>query len=130
MHWCIVRFYIGGVWCHTEHTLREVVSEEYYRFLMTAIRYNQVHALVICGFGLGFFASAKLRNFFLLRASAWLFIIGTVLFCFSIYTAVLLDSKAITYITPVGGTTLMMAWLILAWAGRRAALLQQDDSRY
>jgi len=37
---------------HIEHTLREFVSEEQYRQLMTGIRYNQLNSIIICSIGL------------------------------------------------------------------------------
>jgi len=38
----------------------------------------------------------------------------------SIYAAVALDTIALTYITPIGGTILMVAWASLIWAGWKA----------
>ena len=37
---------------HIEHTLREFVTEEQYRQLMTGIRYNQLNSIIICSIGL------------------------------------------------------------------------------
>ena len=100
---------------YSEHGLRPKVSDEEYRMLMTAIRYNQVHALIISVLGLITLPSSFL-NIHLFRWSGFLFIVGTILFSFSIYTSVGLQIPRLQYLTPVGGITLMVSWLSLAYA--------------
>ena len=102
---------------YAEHGLREAVTEKHFRFLMTAIRYNQVHAVVIAAIGLALLNGGKLSNVPALKWSGLLFIIGTVMFSFSIYLSVSLDIPSLVNITPVGGITIMAAWLMLAVAG-------------
>ena len=98
---------------YAEHGLREVVTEEHFRFLMTAIRYNQVHAVVIIAIGLALLNGGKLSNVTALKWSGLLFIIGTVLFSFSIYLSVSINIPSLVNITPVGGITIIAAWLVL-----------------
>ena len=98
---------------YAEHGLREVVSEENFRFLMTAIRYNQVNAVVVSTIGIALLNGGKLASITTLRWSGVLFIAGTVLFSFSIYLSVLLDIPSLVNLTPVGGITIMGAWLLL-----------------
>jgi uncharacterized membrane protein YgdD (TMEM256/DUF423 family) len=100
-----------------EHGLRQGVTEEHFRFLMTAVRYNQIHASVISAIGLALLGSQKLSAILALRCSAVLFIIGTVLFSFSIYASVSLDIPGLVNVTPVGGLTIMTAWLLLVISG-------------
>ena len=102
---------------YAEHGLREVVTDEHFRFLMTAVRYNQVHAVVIAAIGLVLLNGGKLANIPALRWSGLLFIIGTVLFSFSIYLSVSLDMPGLVNITPIGGMTIMAAWLMLLVVG-------------
>lgn len=102
---------------YAEHGLREAVTEEDFRFLMTAIPYNQVHAVVIAAIGLALLNGGKLSNVTALKWSGLLFIIGTVMFSFSIYLSVSLDIPNLVNITPVGGMTIMAAWLVLMVAG-------------
>lgn len=102
---------------YAEHGLREVVTDEHFRFLMTAVRYNQVHAVVIAAIGLALLNSGKLSCIPALKWSGLLFIIGTMLFSFSIYLSVSLDIPSLVKITPVGGMTIMAAWLVLMVAG-------------
>ena len=100
-----------------EHGLRQGITEEHFRFLMTAVRYNQIHASVISAIGLALLASEKLSTILALRWSGVLFIIGTVLFSFSIYASVSLDIPGLVNVTPVGGVTIMAAWLLLLVSG-------------
>ena len=102
---------------YAEHGLRETISEENFRYLMTAIRYNQVHAVMICAIGLYFLADTKASNMLVTKISSLLFIVGTVLFSFSIYFSVTLDIPALLNITPIGGLSIMAAWLFLAITG-------------
>lgn len=50
--------------------------------------------------------------------AALLFVLGTLLFCGSIYALVLLGTKGIGFLTPLGGVCFMAAWLSLLLAGR------------
>lgn len=97
--------------------LREVVTAEHFRFLMTAIRYNQVHAVVITAIGLALLNGGKLSNVPALKWSGLLFIIGMALCSFSIYLSVSLDIPSFVNIIPVGGMTIMASWLVLMVAG-------------
>ena len=97
-----------------EHGLRENITSEHFRFLMTAVRYNQVHAVVIIAIGFFLHSQPTLIKGYLLKWVGSLFIIGTALFSFSIYSAILFDLSKLLNITPVGGVTIMISWLCLA----------------
>jgi len=111
----LLGFFSVAFGAYSEHGLRPKVSDEEFRMLMTAIRYNQVHALIISALGLITLPSSFL-NIHLFRRSGFLFIVGTILFSFSIYTSVGLQIPSLLYLTPVGGITLMVSWLSLAYA--------------
>ena len=111
----LLGFFSVAFGAYSEHGLRPKVSDEEFRMLMTAIRYNQVHALIISALGLIILPSSFL-NIHLFRRSGFLFIMGTILFSFSIYTSVGLQIPSLLYLTPVGGITLMVSWLSLAYA--------------
>ncbi|MDX1587384.1 MAG: DUF423 domain-containing protein [Oleiphilaceae bacterium] len=106
----------------SEHVLQARVDDEVFRWVMTAIRYNQVGALMVTVLGLALMALPGHRVQGLLALSGWLFVVGTVLFSFSIYIAALSGEHAFTYLSPFGGITLMAAWLVLIVAGFRAGL--------
>ena len=99
-----------------EHGLRSIVTDEQFRLLMTAARYNQTHAVITSAIGLALH-SARLANIPALKWSGLLFITGTVLFSFSIYLSVSFDIPYLMNITPVGGITIIAAWLLLLTAG-------------
>ncbi|QIT54901.1 DUF423 domain-containing protein [Aquisalimonas sp. 2447] len=103
-----------------EHLLQARVDDEVFRWVMTAIRYHQVGALIVSALGLALIALGRHRVQPLLRVAGWLFVAGTVLFSFSIYGAALTGVQALTYLTPLGGVTLMLAWAVLIGAGFRA----------
>ena len=100
-----------------EHGLRENITDEGFRFLMTAVRYNQVHAVVISSIGLVMLSGTQLAGISTLKWSGVLFIIGTVLFSFSIYLSVSLSIPTLVNVTPIGGMTIMGAWLLLLGSG-------------
>ena len=97
-----------------EHGLREGISEEHFRFAMTAVRYNQIHSVVIVALGLAVLSESPFTRIRYFTLSTNLFIIGTCLFSFSIYLGVSLDLPALFNITPLGGISIMAAWLLLA----------------
>ncbi len=105
---------------YSEHVLKEIVTEEHFRNLMTALRYNQVNSVVITSIGLVLLNGGKLSEITAFKWSGNLFITGTVLFSFSIYLSISLQIPALLYITPIGGMTIMLSWLVLLFAGVRA----------
>ena len=79
----------------------------------TAVAFQFVNAL-------GLFAVAwgreRLPASRLLRLSGWLLMIGTLLFCGSIYAAVKPSLAATGPAAPIGGSAVILAWLGVAWA--------------
>ena len=105
---------------YSEHVLKEIVSEEHFRNLMTALRYNQVNSVVITSIGLVLLNGGKLSEITAFKWSGNLFILSTVLFSFSIYLSISLQIPTLLYITPIGGMTIMLSWLVLLFGGVRA----------
>lgn len=75
--------------------------------IATAIRYNMVYAVLITVLAC---APAQKK----LHIPALIFAIGTSIFSFSIYIALISEIEQITYLTPIGGIILMLAWIFLA----------------
>ncbi len=111
---------------YAEHGLREAISEEHFRFLMTAVRYNQVHAVVITSIGLFIASGIQPIQSSLLHWSGKFFILGTSLFSFSIYLSVVLDMPKLVNVTPFGGSIIMVAWILLAICGYKSLPLNHD----
>lgn len=105
---------------YAEHGFRASVSDEVFRSVMTAVRYNQIHAVVVVAIGLALLQPAIAQTNSLLSRTAWLFVAGTILFSFSIYLSVICSMPELTRVTPFGGVVLMAAWLSLAWVGIRS----------
>lgn len=99
-----------------EHVLRPGLDEETWRWMLTAIRYHQIGALGALAIGLVSLLDLEPRRLARLRAAGWLFVAGTLLFSFSIYAAAMTGLEGLTYVTPFGGVTLMIAWLIVGWS--------------
>lgn len=112
---------------YAEHGLKESISEEHFRFLMTAIRYNQVHAVVVTAIGLGIASGVLPLQSLLIRWSGILFTLGTALFSFSIYLSVVLAIPQLVNITPIGGTIIMLAWMLIAISGYKGLHRNDDD---
>jgi len=104
---------------YSEHSLREIVSEEHFRQLMTAIRYNQVNSVMICAIGLAALSEIEIYKTKFFQAIGVLFIVGTLLFSFSIYSSILFELPEIVYLTPVGGVIIMTSWFSFLIFGLR-----------
>ena len=111
-----------SVGAYAEHGLRPHIDDETFRYVMTAIRFNQVYAVVVTGLGLALFANLPARAAKHLPRVGAVFALGTVLFSVSIYASAQLAIPSLTYLTPVGGVTLMLGWaylIVVAIIGRK-----------
>ncbi|API86216.1 DUF423 domain-containing protein [Francisella uliginis] len=99
---------------YAEHGLKTQISAEHFDFIMTAVRYNQTYAIVISGIGIALLSSKSLAQSLTLKLSSFLFILGTLLFSFSIYISIVWNIPSILKLAPIGGTSLMIAWIVLA----------------
>ncbi len=105
---------------YVEHAMREAVEPEVFRNLMTAIRYNQIHAVATLAVGLTLLRGVEGRAGRLLGLAGWGFVAGALLFSGGIYLSALFNAPELTYAAPFGGVTLMLAWLAAAAAGLAA----------
>ena len=88
------------------------------RWMETGSRYQLWHALALLAVLLlrrGAPAGA------LLRIAAWAFLLGILLFSFSLYAMALTGISGFGSVTPFGGVTLMLGWAALALHGLRRA---------
>lgn len=98
------------------HYFSEILTEKRFDSLKTGINYQMY-------MGLGLIALSSLREKFnskTYKAGSTLIILGTFMFCFSIYGLVYLGHNAISSgkgllgpTTPLGGTLLIIGWFIL-----------------
>lgn len=95
------------------HGLKSIVTDSMLKIYNTGIQYQFYNTL-------GLFIVAFLINFKpeskKLRISAWLIIIGMIIFSCSLYILVLLNLPIMGAITPIGGTLLIVAWLMVTYS--------------
>lgn len=92
------------------HALKKILNTDQLKSFETGVKYQMYHALVLLFSGTYFSTPNQLM--------AWSFIIGTILFSFSIYGLVLSDAngrkmKFLGPITPLGGLLLVIGWIML-----------------
>ena len=93
------------------HGLKNVLSPELLTVYQTAVDYQMWHAI-----GLLFIGLIKLQNRSpLLDIAGWFMFTGVVLFSGSLYALCLTGIKLLGAITPIGGVSFLIAWLLLAY---------------
>ena len=97
------------------HALKKILSEEQLKSFETGVKYQMYHAIVllILGFNFGFDTTSE-------RYMAYSFILGILLFSFSIYGLVISSAKNkklrfLGPITPLGGLFLIIGWSLLSY---------------
>ncbi len=98
-----------GMGAYVDHVLSQVLDMKTLAMVKTALHYHQIYAVMIAGIGLVCHKKASL----FLKLSAWIFIIGVIFFSFSIYLTALTGVMEWIKLTPVGGTLLMVGWLVV-----------------
>ena len=96
------------------HSLRPRMAPDRFDLFELAARYQMYHALALV-------ASAWAAERFpggASRASGWLFFIGILIFCGSIYALAFGAPRWLGAITPVGGLSFMAGWILLIGAAR------------
>jgi len=87
------------------HQLKDILSPEMMDIYRTGVLYHIIHAVMITA--IGFYSNPK---FF--KAALFLSI-GIILFSFSLYTYTLTGFKPLAIITPFGGVSFLVGWLLI-----------------
>ena len=100
------------------HALKSRLTVELLNSYQTAVQYQFWHALALLAVGL---LVLQLNPSRLLQSSGWLFFLGTLMFSGSIYLLTLTNIRHIGalnigILTPIGGLSLMLGWLLLILA--------------
>lgn len=95
------------------HALKKILTPELMQSFETGVKYQMYHAIVLLVIGFQLDFESTLEN-----ASAWCFIIGIILFSFSIYGLCISSAKGkkiriLGPITPLGGLCLLIGWSLL-----------------
>lgn len=109
------------------HALKAVLSPEMLAVYQTGVNYQMWHALALLGVGL---ARLQFPDAKLLRWAGVLMVIGILLFSGSLYTLAVLDLKWLGMITPVGGVSFIIAWLLITlFAAQKPQQSRYTDAR-
>ena len=104
-----------------DHGLKGELPPDHFDSVMTAIRYNQLNAILIVALGLAFDAHGRVDASWAIRWASYMLIVGTILFCFSIYFGRILAIDPILILTPIGGLAQQIGWLLLIFGGVQMA---------
>jgi uncharacterized membrane protein YgdD (TMEM256/DUF423 family) len=106
-----------GMGAFGAHGLKNAISPEMLAVYQTGVSYQMWHALGLLGVALIRRHDPESR---LLTWAGWLMLIGIVLFSGSLYLLAMMDLKQLGMITPFGGVSFLIAWLLLAvYAARK-----------
>ena len=109
------------------HWLREVFEADPRKgeAFGTAVDYHLLHAVGLLALSV---AVGSKNEVFARRSrkAGWIMVIGTCLFSGTIYAWALGGPKWLVHVTPLGGVTLVVSWIMVAWAG--LALTRRGNS--
>ena len=97
------------------HALKARLGVDALAVWETAARYQMYHALAL----LAVAAAAPAWRGRAVRLAGGLFVVGTLLFCGSLYALALSGLRALGAVAPLGGAALIAGWICLAWAAVR-----------
>ena len=97
------------------HGLEGKVSPKELAAFQTAAEYQMYHALALVAVSL---LSERYPSRSL-TISGWFFVVGTILFSGSLYVLGATGSRALVFITPIGGTAFLIGWVALFFAVSR-----------
>ena len=94
------------------HGLKDVLSPEMLETCKTGIFYHLLHTVVMVA--IVFSSKAAMHK------SAFFFLAGIILFSFSLYLYSYSQIKLFVTITPFGGVSFLIGWILLIFEGVRA----------
>ncbi|MFC3152035.1 DUF423 domain-containing protein [Litoribrevibacter euphylliae] len=107
------------------HGLKTVLSPDMMAVYQTGVLYHLTHSILwLVVSALSVFDPENPW----LKRSAVALAVGVVLFSGSLYLLTMTGLKTLGMITPVGGVSLLLGWLMLAIAGRKLLALQAEGS--
>lgn len=89
------------------HALKTHLSAEMLEIYKTAVFYQLFHSVVLLCL-----AITGKKEFF---SASLLFLIGIILFSFSLYFYSVLQIEFLVYFTPIGGIFLLAGWAAIVW---------------
>lgn len=105
-----------GMGAFGAHALKPYLSEGMAKIYETANKYHFYHSilLLILGYQLvnNNLTSQKMK---MLNLSSWFISVGILIFSGSLYILAITEIRILGAITPIGGVSFILGWLILAW---------------
>jgi uncharacterized membrane protein YgdD (TMEM256/DUF423 family) len=98
------------------HALKSKLSADMLNVYQTGVQYHMIHSLGLILIAL---LADKFGNSSLVNISGWALFIGIVLFSGSLYALSLSGIKVLGAITPLGGVSFLLGWLLLAIAAMK-----------
>ncbi|TXK80045.1 DUF423 domain-containing protein [Paenibacillus sp. N3.4] len=95
------------------HYLKQKLTADKLEVFHTGVQYHMIHAIGLIVIAL---LAEKLGNSSLVNASGWAIFIGIILFSGSLYALSLTGLKFFGPITPLGGVSFLVGWVLLAIA--------------
>nr|WP_279326630.1 DUF423 domain-containing protein [Bacillus kexueae] len=92
------------------HALEGKIPQKYIETWQTGVQYQMFHAL---GLFVVAFVMDKLPQTSLVTWAGWLMFVGILLFSGSLYVLSLTQVKVLGAITPLGGVSFIVAWILL-----------------
>jgi len=106
------------------HAIRDNLSTRMLSIFSTAVDYHLYHALGLIVIGLLISKSPSSKA---LHSAVYLMLFGIIVFCGSLYALSLTGITKLGMITPIGGLSFIVAWLLVffAFLKRRPSHLQE-----
>lgn len=114
---CLSGFLAVAIGAFGAHGLKKIILPELMVIFETGNRYHFYHSLVaLLTFTITLIAeqnqtSDKTKQY--LNRASWLFLIGILIFSFSLYALAITGIKILGAITPFGGVSFLFGWLFL-----------------
>lgn len=97
------------------HALESRLAPDRLELFELAARYQMIHALALLATG---WAAARWPSA-LVNSAGWFFVAGVLIFCGTIYALAFGAPRILGAVTPIGGFSLIIAWLLLGIAAFR-----------
>ena len=111
--WIVIGGFLGfagvALGAFGAHGLKDVLSAEMLETYKTGILYHLVHSVVI----ITIVFSSKVA----MRKSAFFFLTGIIFFSFSLYLYSYTQVKLFVMITPFGGVSFLIGWILIIFEG-------------
>lgn len=105
------------------HALKATLGAKQLAWVATATEYQMYHSLAAIGVVLLMLHTGKTRR---LMWASYSFLGGAALFSGSLYLMALSAQKWLAFITPIGGMTMIVGWVLLISAVYRLKLIDSE----